>query len=172
MSEFSQQLERHYLELGPMLRAYFRRQRPLAAAADDLLQETFLRAWRERARFAAAVSSRAYLFGIARHVALDALRRLRPVEPLEPGRDVAGESVPDPDERLLAMRRAIDALPEAQREPLVLKLQHELSYAEIADVLGVPVGTVRSRLHYAIERLQALLNPNPAACGRSFTDEA
>jgi RNA polymerase sigma-70 factor, ECF subfamily len=161
MNDFAQELETHYIELGPMLLAYFRRQGPLANSADDLVQETFLRAWRQRARWRAAVSPRAYLYGIARHVGLDALRRLRPSEPLDA--NVANEATVLDDERLAQLRTVIARLPHVHREPLLLKLQQELSYAEIADVLGLPVGTVRSRLHYAIERLHLALNPPTAA---------
>jgi RNA polymerase sigma-70 factor, ECF subfamily len=157
MNDIARQLEAHYIELSPMLLAYFRRQRALAGAADDLLQETFLRAWRDRVRLGTAVSIRAYLFGIARHVSLDALRRLRPTEPLD-GIEIADSAVAT-DERLVLIRAAVEVLPDIHREPLLLKLQHELSYAEIAEVLGLPVGTVRSRLHYAVERLQFALAP-------------
>ena len=55
------------------------------------------------------------------------------------------------------MHRAIAALPELQREALLLKLQHELTYEEIASVLNIPVGTVRSRLHHAVRQLRAAL---------------
>jgi RNA polymerase sigma-70 factor, ECF subfamily len=157
MNDIARQLEAHYVELSPMLLAYFRRQRALAGAADDLLQETFLRAWRDRIRLRTAVSIRAYLFGIARHVSLDALRRLRPTESLD-GTEIAESAVPA-DERLALIRAAVEGLPDIHREPLLLKLQNELSYAEIAEVLGLPVGTIRSRLHYAVERLQLVLAP-------------
>lgn len=152
MNDHAQALEAHYIELAPMLLSYFRRHRALAGSADDLLQETFLRAWRDWAKVQAAVSVRAYLFGIARYVSLDALRRIRPIDSIE-SVDVI-DPTPPVDERLAIVQTAIDALPEVHREPLLLKLQHELSYAEIAEVLGLPIGTVRSRLHYAIERLQ------------------
>jgi RNA polymerase sigma-70 factor (ECF subfamily) len=58
------------------------------------------------------------------------------------------------DERLAAVRAAIASLPEAQRETLELRLRNELSYEEIAAVLGIPVGTVRSRLHGAVKTLR------------------
>ncbi len=166
MNDFAQQFEQHYAELGPALRGYFRRQPALTAVADDLLQETFLRAWRERARLRTVVSPRAYLFGIARHVGIDALRRRRATEPLVD--EFIGDEPEAKDERVGMMRVAIAQLPETHRETLRLKLQHDLSYAEIAVVLDVPVGTVRSRLHYAIERLQRALNPEATAAARPF----
>lgn len=152
------QLETLYRELGPALLAYFRRHRTLAGAAEDLLQDTFVRAFRGWGRLTHAASPRAYLFGIARHVSLDALRAQRPtVELLE---EKAAAPAADPeDPRLEPMRAAIAALGEAHRETLLLKLQQELSYEEIAHVLDLPVGTVRSRLHHAVAQLRATLNP-------------
>jgi len=151
-----QQLTQLYRELGPLLLAYFRHQRPLAAAADDLLQDTFVRAARNPERLQRSESPRAYLFGIARHVGLDALRRHRPET--EEFADCATETATE-DARLEPMRAAIAALPALHREPLLLKLHQELNYAEIAEVLGVPVGTVRSRLHHAVRQLRDSLNP-------------
>jgi len=74
------QLEQLYREMGPALLAYFRRQPALAVAAEDLLQDTFVRALQRMDRLRASVSPRAYVYGIARHVGLDALRRRRPTE--------------------------------------------------------------------------------------------
>lgn len=156
MSKTQPQLEQLYAEIGPMLLAYFRRQPALAGAADDLLQETFARALRAGSGISGAVSPRAYLFGIARHVGLDALRRFRRTEIFDD--DIAEEPVAA-DPRLEMLRLAIVALSAPHREPLLLKLQQELSYEEIAAVLNLPVGTVRSRLHYAVAQLQQALNP-------------
>ena len=151
------QWERLYRELAPALLGYFRRQRPLAGAAEDLLQDTFVRAIKRSDRLQPPVSPRAYLFGIARHVGIDAVRRLRPVEELPP--DAPAVTTPE-DDRLESMRRAIAGLPGPQRETLLLKLQQELSYEEIAAVLSIPVGTVRSRLHHAVRHLRETLNPS------------
>ncbi len=157
MNNPATQLERHYIETGPSILAYFRRRIGTASHADDLLQETFLRAWRQRERLGAAVSPRAYLFGIARHVGLDALRRQRLTELVDPDTLLAEEE-PAADDRVERVRAAVAALPETHREPLRLKLQHELSYAEIAEVLEIPIGTVRSRLHYAVRQLETVLH--------------
>ncbi len=152
-----EQLERLYREVGPALLGYFRRQPALASNAEDLLQDTFVRALKRVDRLPPPVSPRAYLFGIARHVSIDALRRLRPVEELTP--DTPAVTKPE-DDRLEPMRHAIAGLPETHREALLLKLQQELSYEEIAEVLAIPVGTVRSRLHYAVLHLRQTLNPS------------
>ncbi|NUQ48120.1 MAG: sigma-70 family RNA polymerase sigma factor, partial [Phycisphaerae bacterium] len=60
-------------------------------------------------------------------------------------------------ERVERMRLAIARLPDAQRESLELRLRDELSYEEIAEVTGAPVGTVRSRLHHAVRGLREML---------------
>jgi RNA polymerase sigma-70 factor (ECF subfamily) len=157
MSDALHQLERLYRDLAPGLLAFFRRQPTLGRFAEDLLQDTFVRAIRSSPRFQESVSPRAYLFGIARHVSIDALRAHHPTEELQ--FDPPAEGPAPVDDRLLAMRGAIASLPTAQRETLQLKLQHELSYEEIAEVLDIPIGTVRSRLHHAIIQLRATLNP-------------
>lgn len=156
MKPATAELSALYRELGPSLLGYFRRQPGVGGRAEDLLQDTFLRAWRGRDRWPETVSARAWLFGIARHVRLDALRRQRPEELLTTEVPVCAE---EEDPRLETMREVIDKLPEPQRETLLLKLRHELTYEEIAEVLGVPVGTVRSRLHNAVNRLKEALNP-------------
>lgn len=147
-----------YRETGPGLLAYFRRRPGLAAAAEDLLQDTFIHALRRPERLAGSVSPRAYLFGIARHVGQDALRRQKPTVELE---EMAAGPAADEDARLEPMREAIARLPEMQREALQLKLKHELSYEEIVEVLGIPTGTVRSRLHHAVRMLRETFNPTP-----------
>ena len=157
MDEEIHRLEQLYHELGPALLGYFRRQPALAPAAEDLLHDTFVRALLRIDRMQTAVSPRGYLFGIARHVGLDALRRMR--FRAEAAAEAPAADAPV-DDRLEAMRVAIAGLPEAQREALLLKLDHDLSYTEIAEVLAIPTGTVRSRLHHAVLRLRQTLNPD------------
>ena len=158
MPDAISQIEQLYRDLGPALLAYFRRQPTLSRLAEDLLQDTFVRALRGLPRLQQSASPRAYLYGIARHVSIDALRAHRPTEELTA--DPPAESAAC-DERLPAMRAAIAALPEPHREALQLKLQNELSYEEIAEVLAIPTGTVRSRLPHAVARLREALIKEP-----------
>jgi len=140
------------------------------AAADDLVQETFLRAWRHWDTFQTGSDGRAWLFTIARNAwrkqaPRDA--RLVPVEDdaLQVLSDGVGPlSAPDPVLQALtrvdlgpAIRDAIDALPEAFRDVVELVELQQLEYAEAAQVLGIPVGTVRSRLFRARRLLQGAL---------------
>jgi RNA polymerase sigma-70 factor (ECF subfamily) len=145
-----QKIEQLYHAHGPALLAYLQRNFGRCAAAQDLLQETFLQALRGQDRLAAADSPRAWLFGIARHVGLTAARRYRPTEPL----DAAPLRLLEPNPQLEAMREAIAQLLPTLREPLELRLRENLSYEEIATMLEIPLGTVRSRLHTALQRLR------------------
>ena len=162
-------LEAVFRECGSDLGAYFARRHRGTEVAADLVQESFLQLARRLRAGQAVVSPRAYLFGIARHVSLGFLRRQgRAAEPLE---SVAEEAVvAEPDSRLEAAREVIASLPVLQREILDLRFAHGLSYAEMATALGIPVGTVRSRLHHAVALLRQRLETEAvdgAANGRS-----
>jgi RNA polymerase sigma-70 factor (ECF subfamily) len=140
--------ERH----GPHLLAYLRRRTGDLHEADDLLQATFFAAARQPEHLHRCVSPRAYLFGIARNLARNSRRRRRKV--LELAMNIPAQAT-SPDPRVDWMREEIGHLPEVLRETLELRLREELSYEEIATVLEIPLGTVRSRLHNAIVRLRA-----------------
>jgi len=155
MSAERRQVEELYRAHGRPLLAYLARCLGSPQQAEDLLHETFVQALARLDRLAAAVSPASWLFGIARHLALTTRRRRRPMQALP-------EAVPaksaEEDPRLEAMRAALARLPDVHREALELRLRHELSYEEIAEVLGVPLGTVRSRLHHAVRQLRAALS--------------
>jgi RNA polymerase sigma-70 factor (ECF subfamily) len=127
-----------------------------AADAEDLVQETLLRAFRGFDRFRPGSNIRAWLYTILHHVRTDAFRRAgRRVQTEELAGD--GPSVPPPQEGLVwggeTVERALARVPEVFREAVVLRDVEELSYAEIATALDVPQGTVMSR----ISRGRALL---------------
>ena len=148
-------LETLYREYAPALLGYLRRTYSDVRSAEDLLQDTFLQALAHTDRLERAASPRAWLFAVARNLAISALRRRRRAEPLPNG--LPAPQHDGDDARLERMRRAIDRLPEIHREVLGLRLAEDLSYAEIAEVLGIPIGTVRSRLHNALSRLREAL---------------
>jgi len=158
-------LERLFRDAADDLARYFsRRHGDGAEAPQDLVQETFLEMARGLERGGKPRSLRGYLFGIARHVSQAAWRRRdreRAIVSEQPAETVAA---PVPDERIAAARETIDALPALQREILDLRFTQQLSYAEIAEALGIPVGTVRSRLHHAIaavrERIASESHPS------------
>jgi RNA polymerase sigma-70 factor, ECF subfamily len=141
-----------YRQVGPDLLAYFTRRHGEVHLAEDLLQDTFIQAIKQDERVRNAVSSRAYLFGIARHMSQEVFRHA--VQSVAEIPELTVPAAPAVDPRLEAMYQAIQVLPPAQQEVLELRLRHELSYEEIATVLGIPVGTVRSRLHLVMLRLR------------------
>jgi len=125
------------------------------AMAEDVTQEVFIVLMRDLARYdpqRAALGT--YLYSVARNVTRARLRRDHRFVSLD---EVGDESEPvDPDDpsvaltqsqELMRLRKAIVALPSRYREVVVLCDLHELSYAEAAEVIDVPIGTVRSRLH-------------------------
>ncbi|MBU4459744.1 MAG: sigma-70 family RNA polymerase sigma factor [Verrucomicrobia bacterium] len=163
-------VDRLYRETREALAGYFQRRHRTAHGVEDLLHETFLRLMRRADRLREARSPRAYVFGIARHVSADAWRRADP--PAADGEALDLVAAAEPDPRLAAAREVIAGLPHLQREILDLRFQHDLSYAEIAEALGVPVGTVRSRLHNAMRILRARLALEESASDGSHDDEA
>lgn len=131
------------------------------AAADDLVQDTLeraLSAWSGRRRDG---DLRAWLFTIERNLHLAAARRRgRRTPHLGPDAlDAIPDGTTDPEAALGArdVLAGLDTLPEEQRSVLLLVAVEDLSYAEAAEVLGVPVGTVMSRLSRARERMRAFL---------------
>lgn len=140
--------------------------------ARDLLQDTFLRAFQKLDRFHGESSFYTWLYRIAVNLALSERRRRRPVVPLA---DAPGLSRPidppssiiqtDPSlpleqaERDAQVQRALNALSPDARAVVVLKDIDGVPYEDIATILGIPVGTVRSRLHRARLELRDRLRP-------------
>ena len=150
MAESQAKVEGWYREYGSVLLRYLSR-RFGRGGAEDLLQETFVQALRSPQRAQETVSPRAWLFGIARHVGITAFRRRKVMVDLP---QTVAAPIAEADEKLEEMRRAIAKLPGEMRETLELRLADDLSYEEIAAVLEIPVGTVRSRLHNAVKKLR------------------
>jgi RNA polymerase sigma-70 factor (ECF subfamily) len=155
------EIEALYHSHGEALLRYLHRTFGTAAPANDLLQETFVHALANPAACTHAASPRAFLFGIARHVGLSAARRSK-LTRREQLQDLAAPDTEKNDHALQDMRAAIHTLPPQIRETLELRLRDELSYEEIAAVLEVPVGTIRSRLHTALRLLKEQLHPPEA----------
>jgi RNA polymerase sigma-70 factor, ECF subfamily len=151
------------------------------ADADDLVQEAFFRAYRYLDRFDTDRNFRPWIFKIGANLSFRHLRRHRrgtwiSIDAADPEtgatlgdrlRSVgAEEAVP----RRLEQRRlseALDRLPPLYRSILVLRAVHELHYEEIAETLGIPVGTVMSRLSRARRALKELLDPQPSPAGEA-----
>jgi RNA polymerase sigma-70 factor, ECF subfamily len=147
-------LERLFAESAADLARYFARRHGAGDLARDLVQETFLqmaRGIKEGRRFACA---RGYLFGIARHLSHGAWTNPSKVVLVPFEESTEQLPAPVPDERIAAARETIAALPALHREILELRFSQNLSYAEIAEALGIPLGTVRSRLHHAVAEVR------------------
>jgi RNA polymerase sigma-70 factor (ECF subfamily) len=145
--------QRFEAEILPHLRSLFGaayRMTGNAHDAEDLVQETFLRAHRGLDRLVPGTNARAWLHTILQRVRTDAFRRRRR-RPETVELVGEGPAIPPAQNALASgheeLERAIAALPQAFREAVVLRDLQELTYTEIADALGVPVGTVMSRIH-------------------------
>lgn len=157
MQGAQQWIEDLYRETGPHLLLYLAQRLGDATGAEDVLQDTFAAALRHPEKLRSASSARAYLFGIARNLAADAFRRSQRATEQLPA-DLSADA-PEADPRLELVRAVISRLKPEFREALEMRLQHELSYEEMAGVLGVPIGTVRSRLHHAVNQVRQALRP-------------
>src|SRR5262249_52633258 len=137
------------------LRRHLSRMLDDPTAADDLVVETFLRLHRHRHRWRPGTPVRPWLFTIARNLARNRLRAQRRGGwlPRATARDLPAPPPEARNEIRRRVARAFAALPEAQREACSLRLLGELSLEEIAQVTGVPLGTVKSRLFHGLRRL-------------------
>jgi len=136
------------------------------ALAEEAAQDAFLRAWQHLAGYNPQHTFKSWVYRIAINAALDHLRRARPSASLE---DWTDRDIPLPDrtagpedslaerEQVEQVQKAILALPAASRAVLVLREYGEMSYAEIAAALGIPLGTVMSRLNSARSQLRTTL---------------
>jgi len=132
-----------------------------ANLAEDAAQEAFIRAWQHLPSYRPRSPFRHWVHRIATNVALDMLRRERETVDIDalslPTLDKGPEAMVEGKERGERVRQAVLALPPASRAVLVLREYEGLSYREIADTLGIPIGTVMSRLNYARNRLRQSL---------------
>jgi RNA polymerase sigma-70 factor (ECF subfamily) len=142
------------------LRLFLKKISGNAAAADDLLQETWFEVYRKINRLNTPAAFPAWLYRIARDKAYRELRR-RPARQAVIDEKLAQETPVDEEffapEEAAAVRAAMDQIAPEHREVLMLRFIEEMSYEQIAEVIGRPVGTVRSRIHYAKLALRAKL---------------
>jgi len=147
------------------LRFYLRRLLGPSADTDDLRQEVWLTVVRKLGTLQEPAAFRAWLYRVARHHAISWLRKRRPEVPLEDaGPEMESAADVDTDEsagfgpeEAAAAYAALDTLRRNHREVLSLRFLSGLTYEEIARVLDCPVGTIRSRIHYAKAALRAAL---------------
>jgi RNA polymerase sigma-70 factor (ECF subfamily) len=144
--------------LIPRLRRYARALVGDRAAADDLVQDTLERAWAKLHLFRQGTDLRAWLFTVMHNVHVNQVRAARPTDALEDEMPELAQRAVQGDALLVRdLERALATLPAAQREVLLLVALEDLSYEETANVLGIPIGTVMSRLARAREKLRMLM---------------
>lgn len=166
--EGRKQFRQHLLAAIPKLRAFALSLASHADYADDLVQETLMKAWNHQNSFQEGTNIKAWLFTILRNEYFSQLRkRRREVEDAD-GDYASSVVTPGGQESQLDMadlRIALQQLPDDQREAVVLVGASGFSYQEVAEICHVPVGTVKSRVNRARNKLALLLGG-----GFSFED--
>ena len=133
--------------------------------ADDLVQDALVRAWAARDSFAAGTNMRAWLFTILRNSYFGELRKRR--REVEDPDNVLALALSTPGEQESRMefaefKEALSRLPPDQREVLILVGASGFSYEETAEIVGVAIGTIKSRLNRARDKLSRMLSIEPA----------
>lgn len=155
---------------GPLFGFLVRRVEP--SAADDLFQESWIRVVKARNRFDPRRRFSTWLFQIANNLCRDRGRRLavrrrhRDAVQQEARSEPLPRSLPPASLERVDMQRRLAELPDPQREILVLRYYQDLSEREIAEVLGIPGGTVKSRMHSAVRALRAVIADEEAEHGQ------
>jgi RNA polymerase sigma-70 factor (ECF subfamily) len=134
-----------------------------AEVAQDMAQEAFIRAWSKLPGYSPRSAFGNWLYRIATNATLDLLRREKETVDVDalplpaPGKSL--EAGLERKDRAEIVKQAVMSLPPASRSVLVLREYESLSYREISETLGIPIGTVMSRLNYARGRLTQILEP-------------
>jgi RNA polymerase sigma-70 factor (ECF subfamily) len=152
------------VDLIPRLRRYARALVSDRASADDLVQDTLERAWAKLHLYRRGTDLRAWLFTVMHNVHVNKVRATRATDPLDDEmpelaqRGVQGDALVVRD-----LDRSIALLPADQRSVLLLVALEEMSYEDVARTLGIPMGTVMSRLSRAREKLRSMMLGHSAA---------
>ena len=152
------------VELIPRLRRYARALVGDRASADDLVQDTLERAWAKLHLYRHGTDLRAWLFTVMHNVHVNKVRATHVTDTLEDELPELAQRASQGDALLVRdLDRAIARLPTEQRAVLLLVTLEEMSYEEVARTLGIPIGTVMSRLSRAREKLRAMMLGQGAA---------
>lgn len=137
------------------------------AAAEDVAQEVFVNLWRALPRYDGRARLSTWIYAITRNAAVSALRsRRRSVSLSDPAvfeETDAAAAAPAPDPGDEALRRQVEALPDKQRQAVTLYYLEERPVAEVAEMMGLPVNTVKTHLHRARASLAAALGAGEAS---------
>jgi RNA polymerase sigma-70 factor (ECF subfamily) len=153
-----------FSRFAPRVKSYLLKLGAPPELAEELAQETLLTVWRKAAYFdPSRASASTWIFTIARNLRIDVIRRERHPDDLEGEPELKSAETARADEALSAgereqrLRGALKTLPKDQAEVVRLSFFHDKAHAEISTDLGVPLGTVKSRLRLAMVRLRAQL---------------
>jgi len=146
---------------APRVKSYMMRQGADPNTAEELAQETLLTVWRKAALYSGEKgSATTWIFTIARNLRIDRLRKEVAWQPLPEDANEEASDDPGPDEEVAARERrervqkVLQSLPPDQSEVVVLSYVEGLSHSEIAERLGLPIGTVKSRMRLAYEKMR------------------
>lgn len=152
-----------FVYFAPRIKAYLQRTGTDAAQAEEIAQDVLLSVWRKAAQYdPSRATAAAWIFAMVRNRRIDALRRdrLAPlrIDPTDaPSPSPSAEAVLAAEQRAARLRAALDGLPREQYSVLQLAFFGERSHRDIEAALGVPLGTVKSRLRLAMAKLRAAL---------------
>ncbi|MGV8833317.1 MAG: sigma-70 family RNA polymerase sigma factor [Devosia sp.] len=153
-----------FSHFGPRIKSMMLKLGASEALAEDLVQETFVSVWRKAALYSnqrGAAST--WIFTIARNLRIDQLRRqsnkpYEDLDKLELASDApSGSMLAEQNQVIERVTLALTSLPPDQQEVVRLSFIHDMPHAQIAETIGVPLGTVKSRLRLAYGRLRPLL---------------
>lgn len=139
---------------------FFWRQGVSYSEGEDLVQETYLRLWKYRRDYKPTAKLSTFLFLLARQVRIDALRRDTRRESREErwGKEQPTTTGPAASDAKEDVRWAVSRLSEPLRDVVEFGVFQDLPYAEVAEILGIPVGTVKSRMSNALKKLKEIFD--------------
>lgn len=166
MGNVPEELAREFEQLEPAMLDWAAMITRDDGLAEEAVQEAFLRAIRAASRFNGNSSLKTWLLKITRNCCYNLIKKRRRHRSVEA--DLAdrpdGQSPPERSaetaDELARLKRQVDRLPDVQREAFVLRHVHEMPYERIAEIVGVPTGTVKSRLHHAVASLRTAMLEN------------
>jgi RNA polymerase sigma-70 factor, ECF subfamily len=150
-----------FLSFAPRVKSYMMRQGADPTTAEELAQETLLMVWRKAGLYSSDKGSAStWIFTIARNLRIDRLRREVPWQELPEGHDEISSDDPNPEDIVSSWERqertqaALATLPDDQRDVVTLSFLEGLSHSEIAERLSLPLGTVKSRMRLAYQKIR------------------
>jgi RNA polymerase sigma-70 factor (ECF subfamily) len=150
-----------FVYYAPRVKAQLLRQRASTELAEDLMQETMLTLWNKAEQFTNRRGSLGgWIFTIARNKRIDRIRRLNAAHYVAVEEHDLADDAPDAEDQTMAGERdrkvaaVVRALPADQREVIELAFNEDLSQSEIAERLGIPLGTVKSRTRLAFQKMR------------------